>query len=198
MTLSAADIKQVQESLLRDYVLLSRERFKAYLGATLFLFAATGYASWIKTEAAIAEALSTAGAEGAIRRAEDAAKTCEDHRESTAGIVQELKDLQKSWVDRGLESRLKGIEGHAVFQKNFRGQYPVSVDSGGNINLRPFKDGASVYVRDGNTEKGIRLYGGGMNLIESVALDGASPFTLSLQPGGGSVEVGGYEVQTRH
>ncbi|UCC29650.1 MAG: hypothetical protein JSU86_15775 [Phycisphaerales bacterium] len=66
----------------------------------------------------------------------------------------------------------------------------ISTDAAGNLNLRPRVDGAGVFVRDGNTNKGIRLYGGGMNVMQSVDLDGSSPFALAINPHGGNVGIG--------
>ncbi len=71
--------------------------------------------------------------------------------------------------------------------RNDVGHEIIATDAAGNLNLKPAVDGKAVFVRDGNTARGIRLYGGGINSIQSVDLDGESPFTLTFQPDGGAV-----------
>jgi hypothetical protein len=73
---------------------------------------------------------------------------------------------------------------------NSAGATIIGTDADGNLNLKPRIDGKSVFIRDGNTQKGLRLYGGGMNYIESVDTDGTSPFHLSINPSGGNVGIG--------
>jgi len=66
----------------------------------------------------------------------------------------------------------------------------IGTDVSGNLNLKPAVGGSAVFVRDGNTSRGIRIYGGEFNEIQSVDLDGNSPFTLDLNPSGGTVLLG--------
>ncbi|UCC29651.1 MAG: hypothetical protein JSU86_15780 [Phycisphaerales bacterium] len=73
---------------------------------------------------------------------------------------------------------------------NDAGARIISTDPAGNLNLRPRVDGAGVFARDGNTNKGVLLYGGGMNAMQSVDLDGTSPFALAINPDGGNVGIG--------
>lgn len=72
----------------------------------------------------------------------------------------------------------------------------IETDTSGNLNLRPVKDDAGgVIIRDGNTHKGIRLEAGSSNTIQSVDIDGTSPFPLILQDSGSRVGIGTREPQ---
>jgi len=71
---------------------------------------------------------------------------------------------------------------HFSIGRNNVGHPIIATDYAGNLNLKPAMDDQAIFARDGNTGRGIQLYGGGANTIQSVDQDGSNPFYLVLQP----------------
>lgn len=67
----------------------------------------------------------------------------------------------------------------------------ISLDANRNLNLRPGVDTtAGVWVRDENTNAGLRFYNAGASFIQSYTTDATTPSVLSLNASGGNVSIG--------